>query len=162
MALTALRLPSMEHVRKMEHWADLVQAVKDTKLSSGRNFLSHHMTRKGAPDHPIESLASIGFSNFKATPGTDAGVAMNFMFPALFSSPRQDQQTFVSEGGCVWRYDGFPTSLPTGFGDQKHARRRSLAKFLRVYLPSLLGVWSCRPRGRRKHKPGPFGARAAC
>ena len=109
----------MEHVRNMEHWADLVQAVKDTKLSSGRNCLSHHMTRKGAPDHPIESLASIGFSNFKATPGTDAGVAMNFMFPALFSSPRQDQQTFVSEGGCVWRYDGFPISLPPGLGDPK-------------------------------------------
>ena len=99
----------------MHGWSNLVTAVRNTKHTSGRICLSHHMSSKGAPNAPIESLKAIGFSGFKRSPGSIAGGSPGsiagggkvLQFPALFASPDVDQQTFIaSEGGYIWRYDG--------------------------------------------------------
>ena len=106
-AMAGIKLPPIEEVRKMHGWSNLVTAVKNTKQTSGRNCLSHHMSSKGAPNAPIESLKAIGFSGFKRSPGSIAGGGKVLQFPALFASPDVDQQTFIaSEGGYIWRYDG--------------------------------------------------------
>ena len=32
-------------------------------------------------------------------------------FPALFDSPDVDQQTFLSEDGCIWRYHNATSNI---------------------------------------------------
>ena len=82
----------------MDSWPELVTAVKTTKLSSGRVCLSHHLS-KGCAGGPVASLESIGFWQLRASPGNEAGGALNLQFPALFASPAVDQQTFDCKGG---------------------------------------------------------------
>ena len=119
MAIARVKLPLIGQVRIMDNLQKLADAVKTTKLGSGRNCLSHHMS-KGCPGGPVANLASIGFSNLQAPrgngaggalnapPGNGAGGALNLQFPEFFASPEVDQQTFDCEGGCMWRCDGGP------------------------------------------------------
>ena len=96
----------MDVVRCLQTWPDLVNAVKITKLSSGRNCLSHHMS-KGCPNGPVPNLASIGFSKFHAPPGISAGGRPSLQFKGLFASPAVDQRTFATDDeGFAWRCEG--------------------------------------------------------